>query len=166
MPSIRQAWRSAPLQMQLLTSHILTLGLGVLIALSLTAIYPSLAEGGLEVGLAVITMAVFLSLSSGEIIVRPLKALRQAMAAFMAGDLEARAPLSDVPELRRLAVDFNRLAMNLQTVEQRRRQRLAVLMHEINTPLTVLKGDLELARQGSRPLTPLPDRPVSNTIVG
>ncbi len=44
MQSIRQAWRSAPLQMQLLTSHILTLGLGVLIALSLTAIYPSLAE--------------------------------------------------------------------------------------------------------------------------
>lgn len=154
MPSIRQAWRSAPLQIQLLTSHILTLGLGVLIALSLTAIYPSLAEGGLEVGLAVITMVVFLSLSSGEIVVRPLKALRQAMAAFMAGDLEARAPLSNVPELRRLAVDFNRLAMNLQTVEQRRRQRLAVLMHEINTPLTVLKADLELARQGTRPLTP------------
>jgi signal transduction histidine kinase len=142
MQSIRQAWRSAPLQMQLLTSHILTLGLGVLIALSLTAIYPSLAEGGLEVGLAVITMVVFLSLSSGEIVVRPLKALRQAMAAFMAGDLEARAPLSDVPELRRLAVDFNRLAMSLQTVEQRRRRRLAELMHEINTPLTVLKGDL------------------------
>ena len=64
MPSIRQAWRSAPLQIQLLTSHIVTLGLGVLIALSLTAIYPSLAEGGLEVGLAVITMVVFLSLSS------------------------------------------------------------------------------------------------------
>jgi signal transduction histidine kinase len=44
--------------------------------------------------------------------------------------------------------------MNLQTVEQRRRRRLAALMHEIHTPLTVLKGDLELAHQGVRPLTP------------
>jgi signal transduction histidine kinase len=140
--------------MQLLTSHILTLGLGVLIVLLITTFYPSVTDGGLEAGMALIIVAIFLSLSSGEIVVGPLKALRKAIADFMAGDLNARAPLSDVPELRRLAVDFNRMATSLQTLEQDRRHRLAELMHEINTPLTVLKGDLEMVQQGHRTLTP------------
>jgi signal transduction histidine kinase len=140
--------------MQLLTSHILTLGLGVLMVLITATLYPSVTDGGLEAGLALVIVVVFLSLSSGQIVVDPLKALRKAMADFMAGDLDARAPLSDVPELRRLAVDFNRMATSLQTLEQDRRHRLAELMHDINTPLTVLKGDLEMVQQGHRELTP------------
>lgn len=65
-----------------------------------------------------------------------------------AGQLNARLPASDIPELHRLGVSFNRMAASLEGVEQRRRELISDLTHELRTPLTVMRGYLEELADG------------------
>lgn len=140
-----------PLQMQLLASHLGALILGGLMTAGFTSVNPALLGRSAEIGLVILLVVVVLSLSSGQIVVEPIRAMRHSIGAFVAGDFDARVPLSDVPELRRLAIDLNRLATSVQNFEEARRQRWKELLHETRTPLTILHSDLTLACQGKLP---------------
>jgi len=76
-------------------------------------------------------------------IMKPLTQIEQITQKFAAGHLEERLPPSEIPELNRLANSFNRMAVSLEGVEQRRRELVSDLTHELRTPLTVLRGYLE-----------------------
>lgn len=81
-----------------------------------------------------------------------LAEVEQITQKFAAGQLDARLPASDIPELNRLGVSFNRMAASLEGVEQRRRELIGDLTHELRTPLTVVRGYLEeLADGGIEP---------------
>ncbi len=67
---------------------------------------------------------------------------------FAAGQLDARLPQNDIPELNRLGTSFNRMAASLEGVEQRRRELVGDLTHELRTPLTVVRGYLEELADG------------------
>ncbi len=67
---------------------------------------------------------------------------------FAAGQLDARLPQNDIPELNRLGASFNRMAASLEGVEQRRRELVGDLTHELRTPLTVVRGYLEELADG------------------
>ncbi len=82
-------------------------------------------------------------------IVRPLEQMETVTQKFAAGDLDAKVPVSDIPELQRLATSFNRMAIELKDVEQRRRDLISDLTHELRTPLTVLEGYLEGLADGT-----------------
>ncbi len=76
-------------------------------------------------------------------IVRPLIHMEEITQKLAAGQLDERVPLSEIPELNQLALSFNRMASDLEGVEQRRRDLVSDLTHELRTPLTVLEGYLE-----------------------
>lgn len=76
-------------------------------------------------------------------IVRPLVHMEEITQKLAAGQLDERVPLSDIPEVNQLALSFNRMAAELEGVEQRRRDLVSDLTHELRTPLTVLEGYLE-----------------------
>lgn len=76
-------------------------------------------------------------------IMQPLTQIKQITQKFAAGQLEARLPPSEIPELNQLANSFNRMAASLENVEHRRRELVSDLTHELRTPLTVLRGYLE-----------------------
>ncbi|MBE9126664.1 MULTISPECIES: sensor histidine kinase [unclassified Coleofasciculus] len=76
-------------------------------------------------------------------IVQPLTQIEQVTKKFAAGQLDERLPPSDIPEINQLAISFNRMAVSLEDVEQRRRELVSDLTHELRTPLTVLRGYLE-----------------------
>lgn len=82
-------------------------------------------------------------------IMQPLIQMEQVTQKVAAGHLEERLPNSDIPELNRLALSFNRMASNLEGVEQRRRELVSDLTHELRTPLTVLEGYLEGLADGT-----------------
>lgn len=82
-------------------------------------------------------------------ITQPLILAEQVTQKVAAGHLEERLPTSDIPELNRLALSFNRMAANLEGVEQRRRELVGDLTHELRTPLTVLEGYLEGLADGT-----------------
>ena len=76
-------------------------------------------------------------------IVKPLKEMEAVTQQLAAGDLEARVPAYDITELDRVGQSFNRMADSLAGVEQRRRQLVGDLTHELRSPLTVMRGYLE-----------------------
>jgi signal transduction histidine kinase len=75
--------------------------------------------------------------------------MEQVTQQFAAGHLEARLPLSDIPELNRLGTSFNRMADCLEDVETRRRELIGDMTHELRTPLTVVRGYLEELADGA-----------------
>jgi signal transduction histidine kinase len=76
-------------------------------------------------------------------IIRPLDQMEDVTRKFAAGQLSERVPDSEIPEIQRLALSFNRMAADLENVEQRRRELVGDLTHELRTPLTIVKGYLE-----------------------
>ena len=76
-------------------------------------------------------------------ITQRLAEIEQILQKFATGQLDARLPPSDIPELNRLSNSFNRMAASLEGVEQRRRELVSDLTHELRTPLTVMRGYLE-----------------------
>jgi two-component system sensor histidine kinase BaeS len=76
-------------------------------------------------------------------ITRPLSRLRQATEAVANGDLAARAPVRRKDEIGRTAQAFNTMAGQLQRQESLRKQMVADVAHELRTPLSVMRGNLE-----------------------
>ncbi|MGA7937626.1 MAG: HAMP domain-containing sensor histidine kinase [Kovacikia sp.] len=101
----------------------------------------SVAVGGSAAG--------WLSYIVSRRIVQPLIRIEEVTQKVASGHLEERLPGSDIPELNRLSISFNRMAANLEGVEQRRRELVSDLTHELRTPLTVLEGYLEGLADGT-----------------
>jgi signal transduction histidine kinase len=95
------------------------------------------------------TAAGVLSYLVSKRIMRPLVQMEKVTQKVASGHLEERIPNSEIPELNRLAVSFNRMAANLEGVEQRRRELISDLTHELRTPLTVVEGYLEGLADGA-----------------
>ena len=82
---------------------------------------------------------------------RRLNALQEATRRVAAGDLSARAPENGEDEVAALARAFNSMAVELglraeqlQTNDHERRQLLADMCHELATPLTAIRGYVEV----------------------
>ncbi|MEM9805934.1 MAG: HAMP domain-containing sensor histidine kinase [Cyanobacteria bacterium P01_D01_bin.56] len=87
-------------------------------------------------------------------IIRPLTRMETITQQFAAGDWAARVPPSDIPELHQLGHSFNRMAKELEQVEQQRRELVSDLSHELRTPLTIVRGYLEALSDEQLPATP------------
>jgi signal transduction histidine kinase len=87
-------------------------------------------------------------------IVKPLTQMEDITKDFAAGQLQERLPASEIPEIDQLARSFNQMAESLQDVEQRRRELVSDLSHELRTPITVMRGYLEELATGQVEPTP------------
>jgi len=99
--------------------------------------------------IAGVSAAAGLSYLVAKRIVQPLEQMKEITNKFAAGHLEERVPTNEIPELDQLSASFNRMAMGLEGVEQRRRDLVTDLTHELRTPLTVLRGYLEGLSDGT-----------------
>jgi signal transduction histidine kinase len=81
----------------------------------------------------------------------PLVSLTRVTAAMAEGDLTARADVSRTDELGTLARSFNQMADQVEQIVTTLRRFVSDAAHEIHTPLTALRTNLELARQGAGP---------------
>jgi signal transduction histidine kinase len=111
------------------------------------------------------TTAVGLSYWVSKRIMQPLIQMEQITRRFASGHLEERVPENEIPELNRLADSFNRMAKDLEGVEQRRRDLVGDLTHELRTPLTVVEGYLEGLADGTiEPSSDIYQRLVKETV--
>lgn len=109
--------------------------------------------GVLAVGVGIIALVVF-----GPVR-RRLGQVQHATERLGRGDLHARAPEEGSDEVAALARSFNRMAGDLtaraealQASDRARRQLLADVSHELNTPLTAMRGYLETLSMADLPL--------------
>ncbi|MEH2384186.1 MAG: HAMP domain-containing sensor histidine kinase [Nostoc sp.] len=87
-------------------------------------------------------------------IMERLTEMEQITQKFAAGQMDARLPVSDIPELSGLSASFNRMAASLEGVEARRREVIGDMTHELRTPLTVVRGYLEELADGQIEASP------------
>ncbi|GAB4581144.1 MAG: ATP-binding protein [Anaerolineales bacterium] len=98
-------------------------------------------------------LAIILALILGYVLLRPVRALTHASAALGAGDLNQRVPVEGDDEIANLGRTFNRMAESLQQAEARRKAMTADIAHELRTPLSVQRANLEAIQDGIYPLT-------------
>ena len=73
----------------------------------------------------------------------PLGDVMDAADRVAAGDHDVRVEERGPREMRRLARSFNAMVERLRAAEQQRRNLLADVTHELRTPLSVIRGDVE-----------------------
>nr|WP_263326231.1 HAMP domain-containing sensor histidine kinase [Neobacillus sp. Marseille-Q6967] len=85
-----------------------------------------------------------------KIHVNRIKRLREATSLVSAGDYHVHVPSSNFDEIGELANDFNHMVKKInhsmeeiESLENRRRQFMADVSHEMRTPLTTISGVIE-----------------------
>ena len=108
------------------------------------------------VGLAVVLM--LLAAVAGHMAasrwVKPLLAVRRATMDIANGARHPALDESRRDEIGDLMRDVNRMGLSLARLEQARRRWTAEIAHELRTPLSVLRGEIEALVDGVRPTTP------------
>lgn len=85
-------------------------------------------------------------------LVRPVEALAALSTRLTHGDYKVRLAIQRAGEVGELIDNMNRLADALEKNRTSRQRWLADLSHELRTPVTVLRGELEAVQDGVRPL--------------
>jgi two-component system sensor histidine kinase BaeS len=82
-------------------------------------------------------------------IARPVVALAEASERMASGDLGTRADVRGHGEIGRLARSFNQIASQVEDTVTALQRFVSDAAHELGTPLTALRADLELAQDSA-----------------
>jgi signal transduction histidine kinase len=80
---------------------------------------------------------------------RPMAKVTTGIRAVARGDYRQRVPVSGPTELRALATDVNTMADSVQASQRTLREFLAMVSHELKTPITSIRGFSEALQDGT-----------------
>jgi signal transduction histidine kinase len=81
----------------------------------------------------------------------PLGDVMEGAERVASGDYRARVQPRGWRDVRRLGISFNAMTERLESNEARRRELLSDIAHELRTPLSVIRGNIEGMRDGLYP---------------
>lgn len=84
----------------------------------------------------------------------PLKRLEVAAHSLQEGDYQTQIEVHGEDELAALSTSFNELSRSLLLQKETREQWLADISHELRTPISVLKSEIEALQDGIRQAQP------------
>lgn len=116
----------------------------------LARVYLSMILGSLLAGAVALVVGVLIATR----LTRPLRRLTDAARRLAAGERHDPLPPPPDAELAELAAAFNTMAADLEHQQQLRRQLIADIAHELRTPLSVLRLQLESIEDGIEQPTP------------
>ncbi len=82
---------------------------------------------------------------------RPMEDLIEAAGRIERGDYSARIEENGPRQLRSVARAFNSMSSRLKATDERRRDFLADVVHELRTPLSVIRAEAEAIQDGVHP---------------
>ncbi len=82
---------------------------------------------------------------------RPVRRLGDTVRDLSRGEYQARASVETRDEIGGLAEHVNQLAVTLDKSRTARQRWMADIAHELRTPVTILKGEIEALADGVRP---------------
>jgi len=137
------------------------LGCLVLTALFALALLSSLAVGWLAGRFGVLPVATFVAVfflivfagagSGLRRVTRPMDGLIDAAGRIERGDYSATVPEYGPRQMRSVARAFNSMSARLKASDEQRRSFLADVVHELRTPLAVIRGQAEGIADGVYP---------------
>jgi signal transduction histidine kinase len=105
-------------------------------------------------GLIAVVLALILGVVLARGLTRPLGRLTEATRSMATGDFDQRVSVGGSDELSELAGSFNSMAAALAANERQRQRLFADIAHELRTPLSVIRGQLEAMLDGVLELSP------------
>jgi two-component system sensor histidine kinase BaeS len=114
------------------------------------------------IGLGMLAAALLLGAGLSGWLSRRIRRLAAATGSLIQGNYDVRLRPEGHDELARLARDFNTLAETLAAARPARRKWIADIAHELRTPLSIVRGEIEALQDGVRPL----DRDAINSLAG
>jgi two-component system sensor histidine kinase BaeS len=106
------------------------------------------------IALGMLMAALLLGAGLAHWLSRRVCSLADATESLTRGNYAVRVDPDGEDELGRLARGFNTLAATLGAAQKARQQWIADIAHELRTPLSILRGEIEALQDGVRPLTP------------
>ncbi len=100
----------------------------------------------------VLIAALLAALVLARWLLAPVKTLGQRMQQLAAGDYRERIATTRSDELGELARNYNRLAETLVKNQDARRSWGADIAHELRTPISILRGEIQLMQDDLRPM--------------
>ena len=88
-------------------------------------------------------IAIVLSIVVSRRLTNPIKGLTRAATEISGGNLKSRVSIIGSDEIANLAESFNRMARSLEVQESLRRKLTANIAHELRTPISAIRGELE-----------------------
>ncbi|MBN8867187.1 MAG: HAMP domain-containing histidine kinase [Solirubrobacterales bacterium] len=111
-----------------------------------------LSDTFLLVGLITLLAGAIASWLLASTIARPMRRMAAVAEGVDGGDLSARIPLEGTrDEARTLAESFNRMLDRLEDAFARQRAFIADASHDLRTPLTVIRGQIDVLARDADP---------------
>ncbi|WP_274361756.1 sensor histidine kinase [Paenibacillus thermotolerans] len=84
----------------------------------------------------------------------PLRELVPVIERLGSGQLGVQAPVVSADEYGKVALAFNAMSAQILKAEEARRTLVADVAHELRTPITIIRGKLELIQQSGESVEP------------
>ena len=102
------------------------------------------------VGAIMLALAAVVAFLLSRHLMAPVQQLIKGTRSLTSRKFDIRINVNSSDELGQLAEDFNQMAQTLQQYEQLRRQWISDIAHELRTPLSILRGEIEALQDGIR----------------
>ncbi len=97
-------------------------------------------------------VAIFLSVIFSRMLTNPIKGLTDAVVAIGEGDFKKRVAMSGKDEISKLSNAFNKMAHTLEMQGSLRKKLTSNIAHELRTPISAVRGELEGMMDGFIPV--------------
>lgn len=131
----------------LVVSNSWTGALGQLEQQSLRQVNRALVWGGIGAVVVALGLGTWLAWR----ITTPVRRLTRAAEQLAEGDLSSRVDEGTGDEIGQLASTFNQMAASLDRADELRRHMMADVAHELRTPLSIIRGQVEAIQDGIYP---------------
>ncbi len=98
-------------------------------------------------------------------ITAPLRQLIPAIDRLGKGELGVQVPVASNDEYGKVAQAFNAMSTQIQRAEDVRRSLVADVAHELRTPITIIRGKLDLVQQSGHSIEPESLLPLQDELI-